>query len=135
MILRRFFCLFCLFCLLIVFVFPTEPALQDDPKVDATMMVKALEALEKKQDLEEQNGFSSFERDLASAVVSEEEAVKFYENCARKVEIEGKRLDSKEWTDWKNKNQAMLNDKNFQKWLQMQLKYLQLWTKASGVSG
>ncbi|MES2309992.1 MAG: hypothetical protein V4507_14150, partial [Verrucomicrobiota bacterium] len=38
--------------------------------------------------------------------------------------------DSKEWSDWKSKNQAMLSDKKHQKWLWLQLRYFQFWTKA-----
>ncbi|MES2308999.1 MAG: hypothetical protein V4507_09075, partial [Verrucomicrobiota bacterium] len=83
MILRFVF----VFVLFFLTLFSETSTLQDDAKIDVDKMKKALDQLEKKQDLEELNGFSLFERDLGPATASEEEAVKFYETCARKVEV------------------------------------------------
>lgn len=104
--------------------------LQDDQKVDTESIKKVLDQLEHKQLEELSTDFESFSRDLSGALGSEEEAVKFYQTCVRKVDFEGKALDSNEWNEWKTKNAELLGDKNFKKGLLLQLRYLQLWAKA-----
>ncbi len=104
--------------------------LQDDPKVDLEGIKKLLDQLEKKQIEDLQGDFESFTQDLVAGLNSEEEGVKFYQACVRRTDFEGKALDSKEWNEWKGKNEAMLGDKNFKKWISFQLRYFQLWGKA-----
>ena len=104
--------------------------LKDDSKIDLEAIKKVLLQLEQKQKEALEGDFGLFVQDLSAAVGSEEEAVKFYQSCVRKVDFEGKALDSVEWNEWKAKNAEMLGDKNFKKGLLFQLQFFQLWIKA-----
>lgn len=118
-----------LICLLMMPLILGEE-LKDDSKIDLEAIKKLLLQLEQKQKEALEGDFGSFVQDLSAAVDSGESAVKLYQSCVRKVDFEGKALDSNEWNEWKTNNAEMLGDKNFKKGLLFQLQFFQLWIKA-----
>lgn len=121
---------FLLLCLWLMSSFLCSQALKDDPQVDADKLKKALDELENKLDNSQNEGLQLFMVDLAPALASDQEAVKFYQKCKKRVDFEGIKGEGPEWTEWLSKNQAMMSDPYFLKWNGMQLRFLDLWSQA-----
>lgn len=128
MILHRFYGWFCFAVFSLFFLEAQE--FKDDPQVDAEKLKKALDALENKQEITEDEGLKQFQTDIAPALASEIEAAKFYQKCVKKVDFEGIKGEGPEWTDWLSKNQAMMSDENFLKWNFMVVQFLDLWSQS-----